>query len=351
MATSARESREAAIADIMDREVEAHPELADPKLAEPVEEADWDEEGEEKPAEPAPEPEPAPAAEPEHDKGDLSVALRQEREDARQLRDANAALQARMEQLERLFQQNQRPPEPEQPKEPDDPRPEVRDLNEVGIEEYIKDTQKLQAWKDRQQERESAQLREYVENQKRQQQEMEEQGRFAHALQTHEQRFRQQNDDYDQALQHLARERVSDLTTLEFVDPVRAQNIAFQELTTFARHAMAQGRDPAALMYALAQRRGYARPQPEQPQSNGLAALAEQPSPRQQTAAPAAPSQPPAQPPPRQSRQASAAAQAEAALSGASGTPTSGNSLQAILDADEDELKQMDYMRILQKGA
>lgn len=306
---------------------------------------DWEEEAAKE--QPEPQAEEAKKA----DKGDLSVALRQEREEARQLREQLAAQQARTEQLERLFMQRQQPePKPEPQKEPEDPEPELPDINEVGIEEYIQAAQKRQEWKDRQQERETTRVREWVEQQRQQAEQAEQQREFGMWLQRQENGFRETASDYDDALAHLVKARAGEIE-LVIGDAQRAQEMALDELMGAAQYARQANRNPAEILYQLAKHRGYAAPEPE-PTQDGLAGVAQaaQPpaaKPAQAPASQQAASRSAQTSKPAPKKQPSPAAQAEAALAGAGGAPASGNTLAAVLEMSERDIAEGKWRKAL----
>lgn len=128
-------------------------------------------------------------------------------------------------------------------------KPEEIKADDAGLEHLTKRLSEVEATTTRiGQERDMANLN---------QAEMQQLGGF---MAQSEAAFRQANPDYDEAINHVVRARAHELSLYGLNQAQIAQTIS-EEATEIVRSAVAQGRDPAELGYAIAKSRGY---QPKQ---------------------------------------------------------------------------------------
>ncbi len=232
----------------------------------PQEQQFFDTKGETAPAVPAPEPS-TPAAEPElrvevpddviiaapeapaqrqeeHKQVPLPVLL-EERNKARQQREQfdqerirwaqdQAKLQERLDIIARSMQQRQ---EPAPPQFDDDPIAATR----YGFEQSGKAMQSL--------EQQVADLKAEREQSARAQQ-------LTHAAIAAETQFKQAAPDYDQAIEHLVKQRASELQALGYQGQQILQ-VMQQERAAVLEQSLRSGRNPAETLYSLAKVRGY----------------------------------------------------------------------------------------------
>lgn len=92
------------------------------------------------------------------------------------------------------------------------------------------------------------------------QREIQQLGSFMHQS---EAAFRQQQPDYDDAINHVVNARAQELA-LYGLNPTQIAQTISEEATEIVRAAVAQGRDPAELGYQIARSRGYVPKQAQQ---------------------------------------------------------------------------------------
>lgn len=212
-----------------------------PDYEEPAEVEQTEEEPDEAPVQPEYYYQPDPTAE---ELRGLKSALAEERRRNRDLAEnqrrevaERAVLNERLTQLDQAVRRSQ---EPKPAPAPD------RDQDPVG-------------WMSHQVEQHNRMLQglgQYVQHREQATQQQQRQQQFMQRVQGLEIEFVQQYPDYHQALTHLRQELIGDLTSAGYSPQQAVQHVHQQELAA-AWNAMSLGENPAARLYALAQRRGY----------------------------------------------------------------------------------------------
>lgn len=197
----------------------------------PIEEAAPEAKADEKPAETAEPPADKPAeaqAKPESRMVDIG-ALHAARAENKELKEQHNRLETRFnELLDRLRQPQQQPQE--QPKPVD--------------EDPVAAVKRHEEWVQRQQLAE---------------QESQAYNQLQNIVSQHEAQFRTQEPNYDAALQHLTNARALEYRAMGLAEPAIAQAL-HTDAINLAAHALRNGRNPAEMIFALAQSRGFAPP-------------------------------------------------------------------------------------------
>ena len=190
---------------------------------------------------PTPEPqpaEPAPAADPSKPPEGFvpHSAMHQERERRKQVEQEAAELKQRLAALEAA----QKPAEPA-PLEIPDPI-----IDPEGFRKFQADQLQAQQerWQQHEQQQRQAALHQHV--------------------QTLENQFMQQTPDYPQATQHLYQSRVAELTAYGYGQD-QIQAILANDANAIVQNAMAQGKNPAQVLYEAAKLRGWSGAAPAAP--------------------------------------------------------------------------------------
>lgn len=242
--------------------VEEEPEQEEP---EQVEEPEQEEE-----------PQQEEAAEEEGEEGDRRVPLqrllqeRQWRQDlGRQLQEERKRFETANERLQRLYdameKQGQQAQQKAQPQQKEAPDWEADPLAYLKHEiESIKNVEQQRA-------QEAEQRRLEQENYHKQQETV---ARFQETLVNAEEQFRQQHNDYDDAFDYLADQRRQELASWGY-NPQQREQIMMQELMQVSAHLLSNGQNPAERFYAMAQQKGYGRPQKPKKNPSKVQQLAE----------------------------------------------------------------------------
>lgn len=181
--------------------------------------------------------------EPEQPKVVPLAALHEERqrrkelaEELRQAREAQLALERKVE--ERLAAL-QKASEPQPPAWEDNPAEHLRHQVTQVAQQTQATQQQIQQWQAQQ--AQQAQLQ-----------------TLANRIQAHEQEFKAQNPDYEEAIVFARDRRVAELQALG-VDELDARTQAGKELYEAAFAFASQGKNPAEIVYRVAQAKGYAK--------------------------------------------------------------------------------------------
>ena len=167
-------------------------------------------------------------------------ALREEREEARRLREQVGSMQNQLGELSRLKEEIQAD------------RQRRQEEAQVAADEqdpYGAVQRRLSTLEEREQTR--AQV---GEQQTRQQEQW---NKFTQALNSKVGEFRQGHTDYDDALAFVQKSRDAELQALGFVNPAERQSIINQEELALAASSMQRNANPAELVYNLAKHRGW----------------------------------------------------------------------------------------------
>ena len=206
-------------------------------------------------AEAAPET-PAEAEPEETSGGDPRKALHEERERRRAIakeRDeaklSFAKLQSRLDTLTEIAKTAANP-QPQKPAEPEIPDINVDPVGHFRVKSAMleKQVQDMAAWK-------TAQEQQFTQTNNVQ--------RISQIAQVQEGEFKKITPDYDQASQHLINQRDAELVAYGITDPMERKNIIAQDAMTIAANALANGKNPAQVIYDMSKARGYsATPKP-----------------------------------------------------------------------------------------
>jgi len=186
-------------------------------------------------------------------KGDLSVALREEREK----RQALAEKLSRMEgAFEHFVKQANAPRQEQQQRKPEEAIPDYN-TDPIGHlnAQLAATVRELNAIKGQQQQFSQREVEQGRAN--------EMMNRYASSVRD----FAKETTDYDAAYQHLAKSRDEELKTLGFTDPAERTNRMQYEEGLIVGRALMSGQNPAQILYEAAKLRGYAKAQPKPAES------------------------------------------------------------------------------------
>jgi hypothetical protein len=204
--------------------------------------------------EPAPEEDPKPDDEPKPDEDtppadkeaeiaeNLKKALRESRDEIRELREQGKTRDEKMEEILTAIKKKSLPDKPEEvaekvPEYGEDPLGYLHG-NQANIEKLAKETGK-----------EIEQVRAELEQER-------EFKRVATITQSKENAFKQTHTDYNDAFTHLLKVTEADLQDSGMKEAEIPQNIA-NMIYAFSKSAVDAGKDPAAMLYDRAKRYGY----------------------------------------------------------------------------------------------
>lgn len=248
--------------------------------------------------------------------GDPGAALREERQGARELREELARNRQEIDAMRMQMMQMAQQQQPVTSKvEPEDaPEPKLPKFEEVGLEEYLQAATERQRWAEARQAKVVSNIQAFISQEQERSQRDQHTAAIGERVATQEAQFRQVTPDYDDATRHLVQGRIAEITVGGLISPERARRAVKEEIEAFAGHAIANRRPVPELIYQMAKARGYQAPPAA---VGGVASALDESAPRG----------------------ASSAARNEAALASASGAlPKGGNTLQALIDASDEDI-------------
>jgi len=166
-------------------------------------------------------------------------ALQQERAEKKQLRDELKAYREWQAQIAQRLQTLPQQPAPQAP----DPQTKPLDYINHVLGNMQATTAELQQW--RQQQEQAAQQRAAAQQ-------------YASWATAQEQEFARTQPEYHEAYRYAAEARDRELQALGYADPGQRAAIVRQNTVEIINNAMQQGRNPAELVWELAQTRGFA---------------------------------------------------------------------------------------------
>ena len=197
-------------------------------------------------ATPTPTPAPAPADTAKQDDKTVPLAALHEarqiqkelREELRRRDESIQAAQSKAEKMEQTFQAF------------------LQKQNEVPAPKYEEDPLGALKWQNEQLEKRLTQVNTDFTKTAQTFQQQQAMQSFSQHIIAQEDVFRQTQPDYDAAVEHMKKVRLSDFQDMGF-DDVAARQMLDQEIVNFAQAAMRQGKNPAQAAYSIAKRYGY----------------------------------------------------------------------------------------------